>query len=172
MEDSGLNFIGSIWIKTYKVPLRFVQKQYTYITWSSSYKKTYKKSKYRSNYKYFCFRHFSMRYTFHKLQRKLYFALQWQICRKEKCIRVLRLSRRWCFNSRSCELYRRVVFVVGYQRFIGLCCLNLQGELHPVTPCNGVVHTNISWTSETLVSYQTTPRHNPEGLDLREMYVQ
>jgi hypothetical protein len=42
--------------------------------------------------------------------------------------------------------------VVGYQRFRGPCCLQLQGEVKMEAP----------WGSETLVSY-----HNPEDLELK-----
>jgi hypothetical protein len=47
-------------------------------------------------------------------------------------------------------------FVVGYQRFVGPCCLHLHGE----------------GFSETLVSYHnTTWRHNQEDLDLKILYI-
>jgi hypothetical protein len=47
-------------------------------------------------------------------------------------LRVLRLSGRWCFKSRSSGLWRRVVLccvMVGYKRFRGPCCLRLQAEV-------------------------------------------
>jgi hypothetical protein len=47
--------------------------------------------------------------------------------------------------------------IVGYQRFGGLCCLCLQGEVKMKT----------AWTSQTTTSFHnTTQRHNPEDLDL------
>jgi len=49
--------------------------------------------------------------------------------------------------------------VVGYQCSRHPCCLHLQGEKVGTT-----------WTSETLVSYNTTQHYNPEDLHLKLLW--